>query len=136
MTTAPKAAWADWLEYAERDLAAAHSLQRYGEPSPRHAGWLAEQAAEKALTAALLAAGVEPPDTHDLDVLRDSLPSSWQVAVQSRDLERLSAWYPLAVYPGEWAIVTDPGAAEMIELGMLVVASVRDELSARGFGPR
>ncbi len=121
---------ADWMRYAEGDLAAAQSLRRFDGPSPRHAGWLAEQAVEKALRAALVASGTTPPVTHDLDELRSLLPPGWAVSERFPDLSRLSGWFVLAVYPGEWAVVTDPGAAEMVELGAAVVACVRDDIAA------
>lgn len=120
------------MRYAEGDLAAAQSLRRSDGPSPRHAGWLAEQAVEKALTAALVAAGIEPPETHDLDQLRDALPAGWAVSGRFPQLADLSAWFALAVYPGEWAIVTDDGATDVVDLGAAIVACIRDELVARG----
>lgn len=134
-TADPAAAAANWLTYAERDLAAARSLRRYDGPSPRHAGWLAEQAAEKALLAAVAALGIQPPDTHDLDTLRRLLPSDWQVHQRFPDLSGLSAWFPLAVYPGEWAVVLDDGASETVELGETVVACLRDDLATYEFHP-
>ena len=41
--------------------------------APRHACWLSQQAAEKALKAALVLERVEFPFTHDLDALRNLL---------------------------------------------------------------
>lgn len=44
---------------------------------PRHVCWLAQQAAEKALKAALVLEDIAFPFTHDLDALRNRLPGSW-----------------------------------------------------------
>ena len=123
----------DWLGYAAADLRAAKSLLRASGPSPRHAGWLAEQAAEKALHAALLAANIEPPETHNLNLLRNALPGDWAIHEQFPDLAELSAWFTADVYPGDWARVLDDGAADIVALGEEIAGCVRDELAQRGF---
>jgi HEPN domain-containing protein len=128
----PATAAPDWLGYAEGDLRAAKSLLRASGPSPRHAGWLAEQAVEKVLHAALLAAGIEPPQTHDLDSLRDALPAEWGVRQEFPDLSGLNTWFTADVYPGDWARVLDEQAEAVVERAEQIVVCVRDDLRRRG----
>lgn len=66
-----------WLRTAAEDLATAERLLGEGWAPPRHLCFLAQQAAEQALKAALIAQQQEFPLTHDLDVLRRRLPSRW-----------------------------------------------------------
>ncbi len=60
--------------------------------SPRHACFLIQQAAEKALKAVLVLEGIEFPFTHDLDALRNLLPDSWPVRTAQVDLTELTEW--------------------------------------------
>ncbi|MEW6400091.1 MAG: HEPN domain-containing protein [Bacillota bacterium] len=57
-----------WLTYAQEDLTAARRLAHDEDVAPRQACWLAQQAAEKALKAALCSAQVDFPRTHNLAV--------------------------------------------------------------------
>ncbi|MDR7489356.1 MAG: HEPN domain-containing protein [Armatimonadota bacterium] len=59
---------------------------------PRHVCWLAQQAAEKALKAALILEGVDFPFRHDLDALRNLLPEGWSVKDEHPDLTELTEW--------------------------------------------
>lgn len=63
-----------WLRFACEDLREAEALAAREEGAPRHACWFAQQAAEKALKAALVLEGHEFPFRHDLDALRNLLP--------------------------------------------------------------
>ena len=77
-----------WLRFAREDLAEAERLLRFPDAVPRHICWLAQQAAEKALKAALILEGVEFPYRHDLDALRNLLPDGWAVKVEHPDFGR------------------------------------------------
>jgi HEPN domain-containing protein len=56
----------EWLDHVEADLDAAWSCSR-GPPSRLdRAAYLLQQAAEKLVKAALVAAGIDPPRTHDI----------------------------------------------------------------------
>ena len=55
-----------WLRYAREDLALAQALLDEGHRVPRHACWLSQQAAEKAIKAALVFTDGEAPFLHDL----------------------------------------------------------------------
>lgn len=68
----------DWLEFALVDLEAARSRPNR-HALPRHVAYHAQQAVEKALKAALVLEGLDPPKVHDLDELRNLLPAGWRV---------------------------------------------------------
>lgn len=51
-----------WLRYAQEDLVAAEAMVGQPKMAPRHACWLAQQAAEKALKAVLVFLQIDFPD--------------------------------------------------------------------------
>lgn len=121
-----------WLRYAQEDLTAARRLALDEDVAPRHACWLAQQAAEKALKAALCFAQVDFPRTHNLDTLRNFLPAGWSVKEQHGDLAQLTGWAVEARYPGDWPEATVEDSRQALELAEGVVESVRRDLSQRG----
>lgn len=90
-----------WLAYARSDLDAANALLRDPDHYPRQVCFLAQQAAEKALKALLVLLEVEFPFTHDLDRLREIVPSGWQVKATFPNLYALSVWAVEARYRGD-----------------------------------
>ena len=89
----------DLMRYALDDLRLASAAGELDEVRPRHACWLAQQAVEKALKAALTASGKRYRHTHDLGALLESLPEDWAVARQRPDLGGLTQWATMARYP-------------------------------------
>ena len=68
-----------WLRFSEEDLSVALRLLSGSPSAPRHACWLSQQAAEKALKAVLVLEEVEFPFTHDLaGITHIKLPGSKQ----------------------------------------------------------
>ncbi|MDE0042080.1 MAG: HEPN domain-containing protein [Candidatus Poribacteria bacterium] len=133
MTAADRfAQTARWLRYAEEDLRTAESLLRLPHGIPRHACWLAQQAAEKALKAVLTSLQIDFPRTHDLDTLRNLVPDGWHLKDAHPDLVRLTEWTVEARYPGDWAEPTDEEAKAAVEQARTVCTSVTTELSERG----
>lgn len=65
---------ARWLRYAQEDLLTAQVVDQNPSLARREVCWLAQQAADKALKAALVFSGVDFPRTHDLDLLCERLP--------------------------------------------------------------
>ena len=65
-----------WLRFAKEDLDVAQRLLMTDGTPSRHVCFLSQQAAEKALKAALVLEGVDFPYRHDLDALRNLLPDS------------------------------------------------------------
>ena len=121
-----------WLRYAREDLSAAETLQREPTISPRHACWLAQQAAEKALKAAFIALQIDYPRRHDLDVLLRLLPPYWSIRQQVRDLAELTEWAVEARYPGEWPEPTAADASTAIRQARTVVELVTADLEQQG----
>lgn len=89
-----------WLAFALGDLRAARS--RRGEWRPaRIAAFHAQQAAEKAVKAGLLLSRIEPPRTHDLEILLPLLPDNWRAKRSRRNLGRLTDYAADARYPDD-----------------------------------
>ena len=78
-----------WLRFATEDLDAAQRMLADRSSAPRHVCWHAQQAAERALKAALVLEGIDFPFTHDLNALRNLLPASWTVRVEHVDMAEL-----------------------------------------------
>lgn len=95
-----------WLRFSKEDLDVAQRLLTGLPPAPRHVCWLSQQAAEKALKAALVLESIEFPFTHDLDALRNLLPDDWSARTEHPDLAELTEWAVEMRYPGEWPEAT------------------------------
>ena len=88
-----------WLALATEDLAGATAIRHLEKTQPRHSVGLAAQAAEKVLKAAVMAAGVEPPRSHDLVALAHRSVSILRITVAENDLRRLSDAHEQSRYP-------------------------------------
>ncbi len=122
-----------WLRYAYEDLCAAEATLNVPGVRPRHACWLAQQAAEKALKAILVFLQIDFPYRHDLDVLRNLISDGWEVKTAYPDLAVLTEWAVEARYPGGWseAVATDAGGA--IAQARAIFETVRVDLARHGF---
>ena len=102
-----------WFRLAEKDLIAARVLLRDGSAALRIAGFLAQQAAEKALKAGLFAANAAVPKIHGLSQLHASYPPAGTPDIDHDDLDILDPW----VIDGRYAAdLPDLGAIEADEL--------------------
>ena len=102
-----------WFRLAEEDLIAARVLLRDGTAALRIAGFLAQQAAEKALKAGLFAANAAVPKIHGLSQLHASYPPAGTPDIDHDDLDILDPW----VIDGRYAAdLPDLGAIEADEL--------------------
>jgi HEPN domain-containing protein len=120
-----------WLAFAMGDLEASRS--RRGKPvPPRIIAFNAQQAVEKALKAALVLAGIEPPRTHDLDELRDLLPATWRITRRFPDLARLSGYSVEARYPDDISPVSPLQAANAVRQAIAIVRLVREDFERHG----
>lgn len=117
-----------WLRYAQEDLDAATAFAEGRGFAPRVACYHAQQAAEKALKAVLVADGREPVLTHDLRVLADLVPSTRRVAGVEADLGALSQWNVRGRYPGDWGEATEADAHAAIESARAVVEAAQEDL--------
>jgi HEPN domain-containing protein len=75
---------------------------------------------------------VDPPRTHNLELLVDLLPDDWTVNDSSAELARLSLWLVESRYPGEWPEATASDAADALAAARDVFARMASDLSARG----
>jgi len=120
-----------WINHAETDLRAAHTLLDSKDFFPRQICFLAQQCGEKAIKAVLIYTEVKFPNHHDLDRLRDLGPKGWKVKEQFPDLAELTIWAVESRYPGDTPDVTEYEAHETLELAKAVFASVSTELEER-----
>ena len=121
-----------WLRFSQEDIDVALRLISGSPSAPRHACWLSQQAAEKALKAALVLEGIEFPFTHDLDSLRNLLPDSWPVRTTHPDLAELTEWAVETRYPGDWPEPSDADAIRAESEGRAVHQSIAEEFRRRG----
>ena len=121
-----------WLRFSEEDLEIALRLITVTPTAPRHACWLSQQAAEKALKAALVLEGIGFAFTHDLDALRNLLPDSWSVRDTHADLAELTEWAVETRYPGDWPEPTDEDATLAESQARSVHDSIVAEFRRRG----
>lgn len=119
-----------WLEYAQSDLDAARTLLAAEDHFLRQDCYLAQQSAEKALKAALIAQKLEFPFTHDLDRLRNLLSEQWTVKSTFPDLAELTIWAVEARYPADMPEVLERDARRAIELARDIVRLIEGDLPA------
>ncbi|MDE0469238.1 MAG: HEPN domain-containing protein [Candidatus Poribacteria bacterium] len=124
---------ARWLRHAEEDLTTAETFLGHPQIPPRQVCWHAQQAAEKALKAALIFLQIDFRRTHNLNVLRDLLPESWQLKTAHPDLSDLTRWALETRYPEDRQGVTKAEATEAVEQARSVWTSVSTELAQHGY---
>ncbi len=132
-TTDRLADTARWLRYAREDLITAETLLKQPHVPPRQACWHAQQAAERALKAALIFLQTDFRRTHDLNVLQDLLPDSWQLKTTPSNLADLNRWAVEARYPENMQEATEADASEAVKQAQSVWTSVSTALTEHGF---
>jgi HEPN domain-containing protein len=90
-----------WLRLAREDLAAARHLANAAHLPHRVACLLAQQAAEKAVKAVLVAEDMDPPKLHDLRRLLERCASPIMAGLDEPGLEDLSRWSIAGRYPAD-----------------------------------
>lgn len=103
-----------WLDQAAEDLAAARVLAEHDDLPARAACFHAHLAAEKALKACLIAAGVAFKKVHDLGEILALLPSEVAGDLDPGDLALLNPWVIDGRYPGDVPDATALDAAACI----------------------
>lgn len=117
-----------WLSKARTDLALATVVLEKGpDMDPWACCFHAQQAAEKALKAVLVARGTEPPYTHDLGALAAVMPDDLLLDVGDNDLGDLTTYATGPRYVFDAGTETeDPTWAEaeraVVVAGRIVVA--------------
>ena len=124
---------AQWLHFTEEDLVAAETFLGHPHMPPRQSCWFAQQSAEKALKAALIFLQIDFRRTHDLNVLRDLLPESWQLKTALPNLGDLNRWAVEARYPADMQEATTADASEAVEQARAIWTSVSNALAERGY---
>jgi HEPN domain-containing protein len=117
-----------WLGYARSDLEAAQILLASPEHYPRQVCFLAQQAAEKALKAALIAQQIKFPFSHDLDRLRNLLPKAWRIKTLFPDLAELTVWAIEARYPADMPEALPSDAQRAIATAAAILELIEDDL--------
>lgn len=117
----------EWLDYARQDLSAAEIASSDRRFEPRHVGWHAQQAAEKAIKAVLVLQQIGFPFIHDLETLRELVPASYEIRRADLRLDPLSEWAVEHRYPG------DPSASEADADQAVALAARVLELVERDF---
>ena len=119
-----------WLRYAQEDLEVAGQMARAARS--RYVCWFSQQAAEKALKAALVLEGVDFPYSHDLRRLRDIFPAGWPQGAAPALLDRLTEWGAEARYPGDWPEPSAEDAARAEAEARAVYDFIAAEFGRRG----
>lgn len=117
----------DWLDFARGDLAAARVLLGADVP-PRAAAWHAQQAAEKALKAVLVALGEAVPRTHDLLDLAARVGSAVSDLPATTALADLTFHAVQPRYPDDLADVDEADAQRAFATAEAVVVAVEQSL--------
>jgi HEPN domain-containing protein/predicted nucleotidyltransferase len=111
-----------WLNLARGDLASATVLLGHQDSALRNVGFLAQQAAEKALKAVLAARDADIPRTHDLTDLLHTLADP----PQGLDLDNLARLSKCAVggrYPGDDDNLTRQAAEALVATAEQVLSA-------------
>ncbi len=111
---------ADWLRYARSDLELARVV-RPDEVLFEGLCFHAQQAAEKALKAVLIAKGVPPPKTHNIRTLLDLLPQEVIAPQEIEDAVSLTDYAVTSRYPGDFESVDEEEYKETVRLAETVL---------------
>ncbi len=123
-----------WLRFARENLSAAERTVERRE-LPRHACFLSQQAAEKAVKAALVFLQVEFPYRHDLALLRTYLPDGWLLKENPADLDDLSQWAVEGRYPGSPREASEDDAQTAVGLAREAYEAALEDLQRYGYDP-
>jgi HEPN domain-containing protein len=114
-----------WFRLAEEDLAAAEVLLEDQSTALRIVGFLAQQAAEKALKAGLIHHSVSVPRIHGLRQLCSRFPTSQGNDFDADDLDLLDPWVIDGRYAADLPDVEFGTASELLAAARRVLEIVR-----------
>ncbi len=121
-----------WLRFAQADLHLAESILSDGEHPPHLSCYHAQQAVEKVLKAALILLQIAFPFTHDLNRLRDLIPSTWSVTNLHPQLGGLTSWVSAGRYPANLPEATAQDARVAASQARAVWETVLEDLDRHG----
>jgi HEPN domain-containing protein len=113
-----------WLTFAKADLRAARLLLSDVEVPARIACFHAQQAAEKAIKAVLIAQQTPFRKTHDVLVLAGLLPAELIEELHSTDPVVLQQWAVDGRYPGDLPDATPTEAVEVLDVASFIVTTL------------
>ena len=122
-----------WLRYAKTDLQLAEGALQQEIGAPWQWCFHAQQAAEKALKAALIFEALTVPRSHDLTELAGELPAAWTVALDEPALKILTEWAVEPRYPGDLPDATLGDARRAVRDARATYDAVLQGLAVRGF---
>lgn len=114
-----------WFRLAEEDLAAARVILDSRDVAFRVACFLAQQAAEKALKAGLIALGTEFPKIHDLTELHGRYADDARPAVDGDDLDLIDPWVIDGRYAADLPAVSAIEARAVVDAAGRVLDAIR-----------
>lgn len=124
-----------WLSKARTDLALAILvLEKRPEMEPWAAAFHAQQAAEKAIKALLIARWIEPPRTHNLRVIAELLPDEVGVGASTQSLASISEFSSDVRYTGPFEQAHEPTwqeAEAAVAIARAVLAAVADQIGGK-----
>jgi len=120
-----------WLAFARGDLESATALLGTRTPN-RNVGYLAQQAAEKALKAVILLDNAPFEMTHDLNAVAAQLPADFRAPVDTADLAWLADLETSARYPDEGDTITGDDGRRAARMADNILAAVAAHFTARG----
>ena len=123
-----KALAREWLCFARADLAAAELLLDHEEAAPRIVCFHAQQSAEKALKALLVAEQIRFERTHDLVAVFELVPDPLRMDVARETLSALSRWAVEPRYPGDVPEATVAEAREAVAAARSIVGTAAARL--------
>jgi HEPN domain-containing protein len=125
-----------WLALAKEELRIANELGRLAEPSFHGACFHAQQSAEKAIKAALIACDVAFPFIHDLVRLAELLPGQLRAKIKAAPISKLTPWAVDARYFEIGFTVTAEDAKLAIGTAQQVLEHCAGFLNDQGYGAR
>lgn len=120
-----------WLRYAQEDLDAAERMTGERGWTPGIACFHAQQAAEKALKAVLVAEGLPLLYTHNLELLRDAIPDGRRAREADVDVVWLTQWATLPRYPGQEPEASPADSGRAVAEARVLVDAAREDVVGR-----
>ena len=124
----------NWMRLAAEDLESAERMPRNLSGRFRNVCFFAQQAAEKAIKAALALEAVPFPFLHDLDELRELLPNGWDIHQVALHLHDLTEWAVKGRYADPRELPAESDAQHALALAQAVFHSIKEEFNRRGIG--
>ncbi len=119
----------DWLRRSRSDLAIARMPPPVG-VLPEDLCFHAQQAAEKALKAVLIASSIPFPRTHNITRLLELIPEDRGIPKLVRDAVVLTDYAVASRYPAAYEPVDDEELEEALALAEAVVSWAEDEVGS------